>query len=126
MNIGRSVFPAMALFLLSYLGAAAPAGERQAVLWLEGCTGFVVEGDLLVTAKHCHYPETLQVALQGRSITARRVHVADGVDGPVVFHLEGGPFESLPLATKSPEQGERVYSLGFPGGNWARIEGKIP
>lgn len=101
------------------------AVERDAVIPFEGCTGFVVEGNLLVTAKHCQHPETVKVNLQNQAVTARRVFTTAAQDGPVVFLLEGGPYISLKLAEKPPQVGEAVYSLGYPGGHWARIEGEI-
>lgn len=105
--------------------SAAIAGERDAVIQVDGCTGFIVEDDLLVTAKHCQHPRDLTVRIGGRDIAARRVITYGGEDGPVVFHLTGGPYESLPVATEKPAVGDRVYSLGYPGGNGARIEGEI-
>lgn len=106
-------------------GMAVCAGERNAVIKVGGCTGFVVEQDLLVTAKHCRHPRDVTVRIGGRDVSARRVITYTGEDGPVVFHLAGGPYESLPVATEKPAIGDRVYSLGYPGGNWARIEGEI-
>jgi len=99
--------------------------ERDAVVKVGGCTGFVVEGDLLVTAKHCKHPETISVALQGKTVAAKRAYVTQREDGPVVFRLAGGPYESLPVAREKPKIGDAVYSLGYPGGNWARIEGEV-
>ena len=92
MNIRRPVVPAIAFLLLLYTGAvaSAPAAERDAVLWLKGCTGFVVNGNLLVTAKHCRHPETITVPIGQKSVTARKVYSTPGNDGPVVFRLEGG------------------------------------
>lgn len=119
----RHLLPTIVVLCLAV--RCAVGAERDAVIWLEGCTGFVVEDDLLVTAKHCRHPETLRVTLQGRTVSARRVYVYRGEDGPDVFHLDGGPYTSLPVAGRKPEIGERVYSLGYPGGNWARIEGEI-
>jgi len=114
-------------FLLLYMAAAAPVfpAERDAVVKVDGCTGFVVEGNLLVTAKHCEHPDTISVALQGKTVAAKRAYVIDREDGPVVFRLAGGPYESLPVARQKPKIGDAVYSLGYPGGNWARIEGKV-
>lgn len=120
--------PAFVLCLLLFYtpsGAPAAAGEREAVVFVEGCTGFLVENDLLVTAKHCRHPESVTVTIAGKPVAARRVYVYDGQDGPAVFHLAGGPYPSLPVATVKPNKGERVYSLGYPGGNWARVEAQI-
>ena len=101
------------------------AAEREAVIPFDGCTGFVVDGNLLVTAKHCQHPETVKVNLQNRTVTAHKVFTTAGEDGPVVFLLEGGPYVSLKLASEPPRVGDPVYSLGYPGGHWARIEGEI-
>ena len=127
MNIRRPVVPAIAFLLLLYTGAAAsaPAAERDAVLWLKGCTGFVVDGNLLVTAKHCWHPETITVPIGQKTVTAHKVYSTPGNDGPVVFRLVGGPYESLPVATHKPKVGDKIYSLGYPGGHWARIEGEV-
>ncbi len=119
----RHLLPTMAILCLAV--RCAVGDERDAVIRLDGCTGFVVEDNLLVTAKHCRLPKTLQVSLQGQSVTARQVSASDSEDGPVLFHLEGGPYESLPVSAQRPELGDRVYSLGYPGGHWARIEGEI-
>jgi len=122
------LLPFVAGFLLLYYmgaGASIRAAERDAVVRVGGCTGFVVEGNLLVTAKHCKHPETISVPLQGKTVAGKRVYVPQSEDGPVVFRLEGGPYPSLPVARRKPDIGDAVYSLGYPGGNWARIEGKI-
>lgn len=113
------------LALLFLSTSTAIASERDAVIQVDGCTGFIVEDDLLVTAKHCRHPRDLTVRINGRDVAARRVITYGGEDGPVVFHLAGGPYESLPVAAEKPAVGDRVYSLGYPGGNWARIEGEI-
>lgn len=117
--------PLMALAAVLLAASIAAADERNAVVRVGGCTGFVVADNLLVTAKHCGHPERIQVTLQGQTVSARRVYVYRGEDGPVVFRLDGGPFESLPVASRRPEIGEAVYSLGYPGGNWSRSEGEL-
>ncbi|MBT6153664.1 MAG: trypsin-like serine protease [Planctomycetaceae bacterium] len=111
----------IAMFFVNSLAAA----ERDAVIQLDGCSGFIVDGNLLVTAKHCRHPDTMAVIVGKRAVTARKVYAHSGVDGPVVFRLDGGPYESLALAERLPEMGTKVYSLGYPGGHWARIEGEI-
>lgn len=112
-----------AVFLMT--AAVGHADERDAVVRVDGCTGFIVADDLLVTAKHCRHPARLKVKVQGKDVSARRVYTYRGEDGPAVFQLDGGPFMSLPIASRKPEIGEPVYSLGYPGGNWARIEGEL-
>ena len=116
-----SICTFLALFFVGPLAAA----ERDAVIAIDGCTGFIVEGNLLVTAKHCRHPESMTVTIGRKSVAARRVYVSRGEDGPVVFQLDGGPYESLSVTNRKPEVGEKVYSLGYPGGHWARIEGEV-
>ena len=112
-------------FLALFFAGPLAASERDAVIAIDGCTGFVVDGNLLVTAKHCRHPESMTVTIGRKSVAARRVYVSRGEDGPVVFRLEGGPYASLPVANRKPDIGEKVYSLGYPGGHWARIEGEV-
>ncbi len=114
--------------ILAITNGIAPAlfaGEREAVVQIDGCTGFVVEGNLLVTAKHCQHPQTMKVSVQNQTVTARKIFTTSQEDGPTVFRLEDGSFESLRLANAPPKVGDAVYSLGYPGGHWARIEGEI-
>ena len=127
MKLMSRMLPVTAVFLLLYAGAVSivPAAERDAVVKIGGCTGFIVDGNLLVTAKHCKHPESITVTLQGKSVAGKRAYVPETEDGPVVFRLAGGPYESLPVARQKPKIGDPVYSLGYPGGNWARIEGKV-
>lgn len=115
----------LALVVATVATQIAYGDERDCVVWLNGCTGFVVEDDLLVTAKHCRHPQTIPVTIQGRSVEAERLVTYDGKDGPVVFHLPDGPYESLPIASAKPSTGDRVYTLGYPGGNWSRTEGRV-
>ncbi len=112
-------------FLTLFFAGPLAAAERDAVIAIDGCTGFIVEGNLLVTAKHCRHPESMTVTIGRKSVAARRVYVSHGEDGPVVFRLNGGPYESLPVAARKPQLGDPVYSLGYPGGHWARIEGEV-
>ncbi|MBL4884379.1 MAG: trypsin-like peptidase domain-containing protein [Planctomycetaceae bacterium] len=111
--------------LLLFVFHTLPAGEREAVIVLDGCTGFVVQGNLLVTAKHCQHPDVITVTLKDQTVTAHKAYSSPGEDGPVIFRLQGGPFESLPVANQAPRVKDAVYSLGYPGGHWARIEGEI-
>ena len=115
------IYTAFTLFFVDPL----VAGERDAVVRLNGCTGFIVQGNLLVTAKHCRHPETMGITIGQKPVTARKVFAYSGADGPVVFRLNGGPYESLPVAERQPDMGAKVYSLGYPGGHWARIEGEV-
>jgi len=114
-----------ALLLWCVIPRTGSAAERDAVVRIGGCTGFIVDGQFLVTAKHCRHPQSVSVQVNGRTTMARKRYEPSGDDGPVVFELDGGPYPSLPVAARRPEAGEPVYSLGYPGGNWARVEGKL-
>ena len=61
----------IAMFFVNSLAAA----ERDAVIQLDGCSGFIVDGNLLVTAKHCRHPDTMAVIVGKRAVTARKVYV---------------------------------------------------
>jgi len=113
------------LAITNGIGIPLLAAERDAVVQFDGCTGFVVEGDLLVTAKHCQHPQSVKVNVKKQTVTAHKVFTTTKEDGPVVFRLEAGPYESLKVASEPPKVGDAVYSLGYPGGHWARIEGEI-
>lgn len=113
------------LLLSACFSFPAAAAERDCVIDHGGCTMFVVEGNLLVTAKHCEHPQQITVNIQGHRVTATKSYVTPSEDGPVVFTLDGGPFESLPVSVDPLTADEAVYSLGYPGGNWARINGKL-
>lgn len=123
----RAIVVAIALGVALFAAEQAFGGERDRITFVAGCTAFVVDGDLLVTAKHCKHPETITVALQGRAVEARKVYETSREDGPVVFRLDSGgkPFESFSIAPQVPANGSRVYTLGFPAGNFARLEGHV-
>lgn len=123
MKIKHIFIAKIVLIFLAY--ETLQADERDAVIQMEGCTGFVVQDNLLVTAKHCRHPETVTVTLQNQAVTAHKVYTDSREDGPVIFRLQGGPYESLPIASHAPKMNDAVYSLGYPGGHWARIEGEI-
>ena len=103
------------------------------VLRLGGCTGFMVDGNYLFTAKHCLDGLGKSVTFKSRKepnkdITARLVHVTDSSDGPIVYYLPSDgdkPYKSFKLAAKHPERGQLVHTIGYPGGNYAVTYGKI-
>ncbi len=125
----KSIRPVLLAFLLLVLicpaVVTAQQPEREAVIMADGCSAFIVNGNLLVTAKHCEHPEQINVTIQDRSVIATRAFSSQSEDGPVVFRLQGGPYPSLPVSDHAPKIGDPIYSLGYPGGHWARIEGEI-
>ncbi len=121
----RTLAPLLLCVAVSPLFSAEPALERRAVIWTSGCTAFVCESRTLVTAKHCGERPTLDVTIDGRRVTAELTVVGQGEDGPLVYLLPEGNWPSLPLSPVLPQVGDSVYTVGYPGGNWARITGQL-
>lgn len=117
----------LAVLLLPMVSASVVASEKDAVILLDksGCTGFMVLGDLLVTAKHCKTPSTMFVKIKGKHYTATKQFDPKSQDGPVVFSVTGGPHESLPISDRVPVIGDDIYSMGYPHGRWSNLKGNM-
>ena len=99
------------------------------VMKLNGCTGFFVDGNFMVSAKHCLGSLGEKINL-GSGITARLIYVTDESDGPIVYYVtpdEGNikRYKSFKLASGPPPVGSVVHTIGYPGGNYAKVYGKI-
>jgi hypothetical protein len=99
------------------------------VMKLNGCTGFFVDGNFMVSAKHCLSSLGKKISL-GSGITARLIYVTDESDGPIVYYVtpdEGNikRYKSFKLASGPPSVGSVVHTIGYPGGNYAKVYGKI-
>ena len=99
------------------------------VIKLSGCTGFLVDGNFLVSAKHCLGNLGEKISLNSGT-TARLIYVTNEDDGPIVYYVtpnEGNikSYRSFRLANGPPETGETVHTIGYPGGNYAKTYGKI-
>jgi hypothetical protein len=99
------------------------------VVKLKGCTGFLVDGNYLVSAKHCLEGLGKEIKLSSE-ITARLIYVTGEDDGPIVYWVtpnEGNikRYKSFKLASGPPETGSLVHTIGWPGGNYAKTYGKI-
>ena len=103
------------------------------VLKLDGCTGFMVEGNYLFTAKHCLNGLGKTITFKSRkdpskNIVAKLVYVTNQSDGPIVYYLppdgEKG-YKSFTLASFAPPMNSLVHTIGYPGGNYAVTYGKI-
>ena len=103
------------------------------VLNLGGCTGFMVDGNYLFTAKHClgTLGRTLTFKSKkdpSKNITATLIYVTNYSDGPIVYYLPSDgakPYKSFSLAPAAPAMNSLVHSIGYPGGNYAITYGKI-
>ena len=96
------------------------------VINLGGCTGFMVEGNYLLSAKHCL--SGLGKTLKMNGVTANLVYVTQESDGPIVYYLphkEGKRYKSFEISDGPPSTGSLVHTIGYPGGNYAVTYGKI-
>lgn len=96
------------------------------VINLRGCTGFMVDGNYLLSAKHCLSGLGKKIVMD--DITANLVYVTKEDDGPIVYHVphkEGKRYKSFTLASAPPPVESLVHTVGYPGGNYAITYGKI-
>ena len=96
------------------------------VIKLSGCTGFMVDGNYLFTAKHCL--NGLGKSIKMEDITAELVYVTDASDGPIVYYVpseNGKKYKSFNVSDRPPPVDSLVHSIGYPGGNYAVTYGKI-
>ena len=112
------------MLLLSTSANGMDVEKDDRVLNLNGCTGFMVDGNYLLTAKHCNLGDKI-ILNQSKNIVANLVYSPSTSDGPVVYHVPGKRFKSFRVADKVPTSGSKVYSIGYPGGNYAVITGTM-
>ena len=96
------------------------------VINLRGCTGFMVDGNYLLSAKHCLSGLGKKIVMD--DITANLVYVTQESDGPIVYHVphkEGKRYKSFEISDGYPPVGSLVHTIGYPGGNYAITYGKI-
>jgi hypothetical protein len=120
---------------------AAPLEQDPRVIQLNGCTGFMVDGNYLVTAKHCT-KYSVVIDNQGRklygplgdiitfksgseTLTAKMIFVTSNEDGPAIYYVAKGSHPSFKVAASVPPAGTKVYTIGFPGGDYAVLNGTI-
>ena len=115
------------ILLLSTSANGMDVEKDSRVLNLNGCTGFIVDGNYLVSAKHCLESLGQKITLsKSKGITAELVYVPNTEDGPIVYHIKGEKrYKSFKLADKVPPSGSLVSSIGYPGGNYAVLTGKM-
>jgi len=96
-------------------------GAEKGVVQTRNGTGFIVSGNLLVTALHCAHSDSIDVGgVKGKIVCRQKMDPTSGSgnilsDGVAVYKLDGGPYKSARLA-ESAVSGERVRSVGFAGG----------
>jgi hypothetical protein len=114
------------ILLLATSANGMDVEKDSRVLNLNGCTGFLVDGNYIVSAKHCLESLGRKITLSKKNdITAELVYVPGSPDGPIVYHVKGKRYNSFRVADQVPPSGSPVYSIGFPGGSYAVITGKM-
>ena len=119
--------------MIVLFGTSVLSGEEvdPRVIKLRGCTGFMVDGNYLVTAKHCVQGLTNRIIFKGKSdkIVANLVYVTKENDGPAIYYLPGTDentrYKSFKMASGPPSIGAKVHTIGYPGGNYGVLYGKL-
>ena len=126
--------------LLSLIVAVSLVAQAKAeiqtdprVLKLDGCTGFMVEGNYLFTAKHCLDGLGRSISFKskkdpGKKIVAKLIYATDRSDGPIVYYLPSDgvrPYKSFNISSSPPPINSLVHTIGYPGGSYAITYGKI-
>lgn len=111
---------ALAVAALSAKPASA-AEIADTVVRIGGCSGVCVDpSGIVMTVKHCQIPDVTQVYFRDRVVMARKVYETPECDGPVVFDCEGDGYPFQPIASRVPNVGEGVWSVGYPAQNGTR------
>jgi hypothetical protein len=109
-------------------------GERDAVHWIGNGTGFVMkvqDKNVLVSIRHCGEKPEREFKIANKKVKARLIYKPEGKltnalgDGPVVYELPPGEYESLPYAIHPPEKGDLIYTIGYPSGYWTKSYGRV-
>lgn len=111
---------ALAVAALSAKPASA-AEIADTVVQIGGCSGVCVDpSGIVLTVKHCGIPEVTQVRFRDRTVMARKLYETTECDGPVVFDCEGEGYPFQPIASRVPNVGDGVWSVGYPAQNGTR------
>jgi S1-C subfamily serine protease len=109
---------------------AAPIELDSRVVLLPGCTGFVINGSYLFTAKHCLPSLGKTVTLRSNkygTLECDLIYECKSKDGPIVYSIPtNDKFKSYPsfkIAESPAKEHELVHSIGFPGGFYATTYG---
>ena len=116
------------LMVAALLTSGAASAGHKGVVQIGGGTGFIVRGNLVVTALHCADKDIEDVggvraklvwkAKMKPSASSRSI-LSDGV---AVYRLDGGPYKSLELA-QSAANGDNVRCVGYAGGTFGGKRG---
>lgn len=105
----------LALFAVLW-SSVASAAVVDAVVNVGGCSGVCVDQcGLVLTARHCDLPETVEVVFPDRVVPAVRVYLCNDTEGVVAYDCEGDGYPSIPVASAKPERQDVVTLYGYVG-----------
>lgn len=119
------------IMILLLCGSVSAEEVDPRVIKLSGCTGFMVDGNYLVTAKHCVAGLTNRIIFRGKNkkVAANLIYVTEENDGPAIYYLPGSDeskrYKSFKMASSPPNTGEKVHTIGYPGGNYGVLYGSV-
>ncbi len=120
--VRRVLFIAVMVVFFAVTATYCLGDDYKAVVRVGGCSGICVDPTgIVLTAKHCEHGPTETVFFSGSAGQARRVYVAEEVEGPVVFDCDGEGYPYIPLAEQMPEAGTVVSTSGYPAIDGERV-----
>ncbi len=126
----RTLMTLVALALPTALPAGTPEQSVVKIKFPSGsfCSGVSVSDGLVLTAEHCGFEDNVTVIFRdGTTIKADGVYdpPKQSRDQVTVYRLKDAAPHSVAVATKRPSRGDSVRSIGYPGGKFSTVEGKI-
>jgi len=119
----------ISLLIALCIGGIAHANEA-AVVRLSGCSGVCVSADgLILTADHCGNAPTIPVTFPDGSKYEATIEYSppqNGIDEAQTYRISGvGGLPFAPVAKSRPQAGDKVWSVGYPAGNYQRNAGRV-
>lgn len=126
----RVILTLMTLMSPAALLAGTPDQSVVKIKFPSGsfCSGVSVSDGLVLTAEHCGFEKDVTIIYRdGSEIKADGVYdpPKQNRDQVVVYKLRESAPHSVAVATKRPARGDPVRSIGYPGGRYSTVEGKI-
>jgi len=133
----KSIFATLVLALLLASPCVAQddspkAEEPKPAPWIAevgGASGVVVHpSGYILTAQHVvQRRKTLDVKVNGVAYSGKVVYDGpyDNIDEAAVLKIDAKDLEYVSCADAMPVPGDRVWTCGFPGGNFAKLSGKV-
>jgi len=119
----------ISLLIALCIGGTAHANEA-AVVRLSGCSGVCVSADgLILTADHCGNAPIIPVTFPDGSKYEATIEYSppqNGIDEAQTYRISGvGGLPFAPVAKSQPKAGDKVWSVGYPAGNYQRNAGRV-